>query len=206
MPFGIRSPSEYIEKHRALMLAQSTGSCHCCSKEVVLGDDNHYKLVPARFEYLIEGEHHERRALLCSSCYMKQRSLKFNTLEELIEHLSTRQRLPRTVKGPYKKKPKAEGSPRVVRRATASLKDLDREFLVDLHRMLGEFLEHGESVLDANDEMAEFLDTPPDEDDLLAGMSDEQRARMDEAVAIAAARTTEVPQENWGKDDVPNGW
>jgi hypothetical protein len=111
--------------------------------------------------------------------------------------------LPRTSKGPYKK---AEKAPSVVRRAKTQLKDLDREFLVDLHRMLGEFLAHSESNLDANSGMAEFLDSPPDEDDLLAGMTDEQRARMDAAVAIATARTTEVPQETWGKGDVPSGW
>lgn len=203
MPFGIRNPSEYIEKHRALMLAQDPTTCHCCAKQVVLGEDGHYNVVPARFEYLIDGEANERRALLCSACYTKQRSLKFNTLEELIEHFVSRKRLPRTSKGPYKK---AEKAPSVVRRAKTQLKDLDREFLVDLHRMLGEFLAHSESNLDANSGMAEFLDPPPDEDDLLAGMTDEQRARMDAAVAIATARTTEVPQETWGKGDVQSGW
>ena len=202
MPFGIRSPSDYIEKHRALMLAQSTNSCHCCTKEIALGEDGHYKLVPTRFEYLIDGEHHERRALLCSTCYGKQRALKFNSLEELMEHLSTRQRLPRTPKSSHKRKPRTGGSPRVVRRAKASLKEFDREFLVDLHRMLGEFLERGETEIDPVAESSEL----PEEDDLLAGMNDEQRARMDAAAAIAAARTTEVPQENWGKEDVPNGW
>ena len=196
MPFGIRNPSEYIEKHRALMLAQDTTTCHCCTKQVVLGEDGHYNVVPARFEYLIDGEANERRALLCSGCYTKQRSLKFNTLEELIEHFVSRKRLPRTSKGPYKaRSPKVDKAPSVVRRAKFQLKDLDREFLVDLHRMLGEFLEHSESIEEL-----------PEEDDLLAGMSDEQRARMDAAVAIATARTSEVPQETWGKDDVPNGW
>ena len=202
MPFGIRNPSEYIEKHRALMLAHGTTTCHCCAKQVVQGEDGHYNLVPARFEYLVDGETHERRALLCSSCYTKQRSLKFNTLEELIDHFVSRKRLPRTPNPDVKK----EKAPSVVRRAKTQLKDLDREFLVDLHRMLGEFLEHGESNLDDNSGMAEFIGPPPDEDDLLAGMTDEQRAKMDAAVAIATARTTEVPQETWGKNDVSNGW
>ncbi len=192
MPFGIRNPSEYIEKHRALMLAQDPTTCHCCAKQVVLGEDGHYNVVPARFEYLVDGEAHERRALLCSTCYTKQRSLKFNTLEDLIEHFVSRKRLPRTSKGPYKK---AEKAPSVVRRAKTQLKDLDREFLVDLHRMLGEFLAQGASC-----------DELPEEDDLLAGMTDEQRAKMDAAVAIATARTAEVPQETWGKRDVPSGW
>lgn len=202
MPFGVRNPSEYIEKHRALMLAHGTTTCHCCAKQVVQGEDGHYNVVPARFEYLVDGEAHERRALLCSACYTKQRSLKFNTLEELIEHIVSRKRLPRTPSTSVKK----EKAPSVVRRAKTQLKDLDREFLVDLHRMLGEFLAHSESNLDANSGMAEFLDPPPEEDDLLAGMTDEQRAKMDAAVAIATARTTEVPQETWGKDDVPSGW
>ena len=191
MPFGIRSTSEYIEKHRALMLDERTGHCHGCNKEVVPGDKDLVPVVPARFAYLIDGEDHERRALLCSGCYSKQRTLKFNTLEDLILHIGTKQRLPRTPK--VGSKPKAKS---VVRRAKTSLHDIDREFLVELHRMLSEFLAQGDSG-----------EVPEDEDDLLAGMTDEQRAKMDAAVAIAAARTTEVPQEEWNRNDgLPTGW
>lgn len=191
MPFGIRSTSEYIEKHRALMLDERTGNCHCCNKEMVPGDNGLVPVVPARFAYLIDGEDHERRALLCSNCYTKQRKLKFNTLEDLILHIGTKQRLPRTPK--VGSKPKAKS---VVRRTKTSLHDIDREFLVELHRMLGEFLAQGDSG-----------EVPEDEDDLLAGMTDEQRAKMDAAVAIAAARTTEVPQEEWNRNGgLPTGW
>ena len=191
MPFGIRSTSEYIEKHRALMLDERTSNCHCCNKEVVPGDKGFVPVVPARFAYLIDGEDHERRALLCSNCYTKQRTLKFNTLEDLILHIGTKQRLPRTPK--VRDKPVAKS---VVRRTKTSLKDIDREFLVELHRMLGEFLAQGDSGM-----------VPEDEDDLLAGMTDEQRAKMDAAVIIAAARTTEVPREEWNKNDgLPTGW
>ena len=191
MPFGIRSTSEYIEKHRALMLDERTGNCHCCNKEVVPGDKGLVPVVPARFAYLIDGEDHERRALLCSNCYTKQRTLKFNTLEDLILHIGTKQRLPRTPK--VRDKPVAKS---VVRSTKTSLKDIDREFLVELHRMLSEFLAHGDSNV-----------VPEDEDDLLAGMTDEQRAKMDAAVIIAAARTTEVPREEWNKNDgLPTGW
>ena len=191
MPFGIRSTSEYIEKHRALMLDERTSNCHCCNKEVVPGDKGFVPVVPARFAYLIDGEDHERRALLCSNCYTKQRTLKFNTLEDLILHIGTNQRLPRTPK--VRDKPVAKS---VVRRTKTSLKDIDREFLVELHRMLGEFLAQGDSGM-----------VPEDEDDLLAGMTDEQRAKMDAAVIIAAARTTEVPREEWNKNDgLPTGW
>ena len=191
MPFGIRSSSEYIEKHRALMLDERTGNCHCCNKEMVPGDKGLVPVVPARFAYLIDGEDHERRALLCSVCYSKQRTLKFNTLEDLILHIGTKQRLPRTPKAGTKPKAKS-----VVRRTKTSLKDIDREFLVELHRMLGEFLAHGDSG-----------EVPEDEDDLLAGMTDEQRAKMDAAVILAAARTAEVPREEWNKNDgLPTGW
>ena len=191
MPFGIRSTSEYIEKHRALMLDERVSNCHCCNKEVVPGDKGFVPVVPARFAYLIDGEDHERRALLCSNCYTKQRTLKFNTLEDLILHIGTKQRLPRTPK--VRDKPVAKS---VVRRTKTSLKDIDREFLVELHRMLGEFLAQGDSGV-----------VPEDEDDLLAGMTDEQRAKMDAAVIIAAARTTEVPREEWNKNDgLPTGW
>ena len=191
MPFGIRSTSEYIEKHRALMLDERTSNCHCCNKEMVPGDKGLVPVVPARFAYLIDGEDHERRALLCSNCYTKQRTLKFNTLEDLILHIGTKQRLPRTPK--VGRKPVAKS---VVRRTKTSLKDIDREFLVELHRMLGEFLAQGDSDV-----------VPEDEDDLLAGMTDEQRAKMDAAVIVAAARTTEVPREEWNKNDgLPTGW
>ena len=191
MPFGIRSTFEYIEKHRALMLDERTSNCHCCNKEVVPGDKGLVPVVPARFAYLIDGEDHERRALLCSGCYSKQRTLKFNTLEDLILHIGTKQRLPRTPK--VGSKPAANS---VARRTKTSLHDIDREFLVELHRMLGEFLAQGDSG-----------EVPEDEDDLLAGMTDEQRAKMDAAVAIAAARTTEVPQEEWNRNDgLPTGW
>ena len=191
MPFGIRSTSEYIEKHRALMLDERPSNCHCCNKEMVPGDKGLVPVVPARFAYLIDGEDHERRALLCSNCYTKQRTLKFNTLEDLILHIGTKQRLPRTPK--VGSKPAAKS---VVRRTKTSLKNIDREFLVELHRMLGEFLAQGDSG-----------EIPEDEDDLLAGMTDEQRAKMNAAVAIAAARTTEVPQEEWNRNDgLPTGW
>ena len=191
MPFGIRSTSEYIEKHRALMLDERTSNCHCCNKEMVPGDKGLVPVVPARFAYLIDGEDHERRALLCSNCYTKQRTLKFNTLEDLILHIGTKQRLPRTPK--VRDKPAAKS---VVRRTKTSLKNIDREFLVELHRMLGEFLAQGDSDV-----------VPEDEDDLLAGMTDEQRAKMDAAVIIAAARTTEVPREEWNNNDgLPTGW
>ena len=84
----------------------------------------------------------------------------------------------------------------VVRRTKTSLKNIDREFLVELHRMLGEFLAQGDSGV-----------VPEDEDDLLAGMTDEQRAKMDAAVIVAAARTTEVPREEWNNNDgLPTGW
>ena len=158
---------------------------------MVPGDNGLVPVVPARFAYLIDGEDHERRALLCSGCYTKQRTLKFNTLEDLILHIGTKQRLPRTPK--VGAKPKAKS---VARRAKTSMHDIDREFLVELHRMLSEFLAQGDSE-----------EVPEDEDDLLAGMTDEQRAKMDAAVAIAAARTTEVPQEEWNRNDgLPTGW
>ncbi len=199
MPFGIRSPLEYIEKHRASFIFHGTDSCHCCSKNVKPGADGFFKVVPARFDYKVEGEVNERRALLCSTCYTKQRTLQFNTLEELIEHCTTRQRLPRTSKGPYKK----DKVP-VAKKSKKSLEDFDKGFLVDLHRMLGEYLELG-ATCDANSGMTEFLDEPSD-DDILAGMTPEQQARMDQAVKVAEARTHEVPQENWGKEETPSGW
>ena len=46
----------------------------------------------------------------------------------------------------------------------------------------------------------EVLGDPDLDDDIEAGMTDEQRARMDEAVALAKSREGKVPQE------VPNGW
>ncbi len=199
MPFGIRNASLYIEKHRALMLDHRASNCHCCNKEVLPDEQGRSKLAATRFAYLSNGEGDERRALLCEPCYMKQLKLKFNTLEEFIEHHGSKQRLPRVVSKPYKTKSNPTGEKKPVTpkvRKSLSLENIDREFLVELHRMLGEYLERGATDLDANSGMAEFLD----EDDLLAGMTDEQRLMMDAAVAVAEERTKQVPQE------VPNGW
>ena len=212
MPFGIRSSSEYIEKHRALMLDERTGNCHCCNKEMVPGDNGLVPVVPARFAYLIDGEDHERRALLCSGCYTKQRTLKFNTLEDLILHIGTKQRLPRIVTKPYKTAALEPGATveepaakKPAKKRGLSLQNIDREFLVDLHRMLGEYLALGTTHVEAPE--AEIGAPPPeDDDDIFAGMSDEQRARMDAAVHIAAERTKHVPQEQRPNSEVPSGW
>ena len=202
MPFGIRSASEYIEKNCALMLDHRATNCHGCNKEVHPDESGRSKLAAAKFSYLHDGETHERRALFCESCYMRQLKLTFNTLEEFIEHLETKQRLPRTVSKPYKTKSNPTGEKKPAKqklRKSMSLEGIDREFLVDLHRMLGQYLALGAT----NDSP---VDTG-DDDDLLAGMTEEQRLKMDAAVIIAAARTTEVPREEWNKNDgLPTGW
>ena len=200
MPFGIRSASEYIEKNRALMLDHRAEFCHGCNKEVRPGEDGRSKLAAAKFSYLSDGETHERRALFCDSCYMRQLKLSFNTLEEFKAHLETKQRLPRTVSKPYKTKSNPKGEKKPVKQKllkSTSLDSIDREFLVDLHRMLGEYLALGATS-----------DVPADEDDddLMAGMTEEQRLRMDVAVSIAEERSTQVPQESWINSEVPNGW
>ncbi|MDV7394609.1 hypothetical protein RZS08_24715, partial [Arthrospira platensis SPKY1] len=45
------------------------------------------------------------------------------------------------------------------------------------------------------------LDDDPDLDDIEFGMTDEQKQRMAEAVALADARTKEVPKEEWNHED-----
>lgn len=198
MPFGIRSPSKYVEKHRELMLSTNTDSCHCCNAEISQDEKGFFKVVASRFKYLFEGVSNEQRALLCPSCYNKQRALDFNTLEDLQSHLETKQRLPRVASKPAeRKKPNVE-KPSVVRGSSFSLESIDRKFLVELHRMLGEYLVLCSPELCDNEPDSEDdglgID---DDDDIFAGMTDEQRARMDQAVASAEARTTKVPKEEW---------
>ena len=212
MSFGIRNPSEYIKKHSALMLDHRATNCHCCDKQITPDENGRSKLAASRFEYRQDGEVNERRALLCVSCYAKQTKLCFNTLDELVEHLRTKQRLPRIVTKPYKTAAlepgataKESAAKKPAKKRGLSLQEIDREFLVDLHRMLGEYLALGTTHVETPEVVA---DTPPpeDDDDIFAGMSDEQRARMDAAVQMAEERTKHVPQEQRPNSEVPSGW
>ena len=212
MSFGLRDASEYIKKHSALMLDDRATNCHCCDKQITPDENGRSKLAASRFEYRKDGEINERRALLCVRCYAKQTKLSFNTLEELVEHLRTKQRLPRIVTKPYKTAALEPGATveepaakKPAKKRGLSLQNIDREFLVDLHRMLGEYLALGTTHVEAPE--AEIGAPPPEDDeDIFAGMNDEQRARMDAAVRIAAERTKHVPQEQRPNSEVPSGW
>ena len=210
MPYGIKDPSKVNIKGRRLIQTDDYYTCPICKKDLSHRKDESsgvIPLAPIRIP-LTDQEGFESIAILgCAQCYNSQSRLSFHTFEALAEYRTT----PRTRGRPpgsgnkiatherHDLAPEGiQSSRKPGRPKGSSIVKVDLKLLESLYESLGKVIEAAKNIAPED----EVLGAPPpdDLDDIEAGMTDEQRARMDEAVAMAKAREGKVPQE------VPNGW
>jgi len=210
MPYGIKEPSKVNIKGRRLIQTDDYYTCPICKKDLSHRKDESSGVIPlAPIKIpLTDQEGFESIAILgCAQCYNVQSRLSFHTIEALMEFRTT----PRT-----RGRPPGSGNKRDTndrhdlaqdetsiprkpgRPKGGSIVKVDLKLLESLYESLGKVIDSIKNIAPED----EVLGAPPpdDLDDIEAGMTDEQRARMDEAVAMAKAREGKVPQE------VPNGW
>lgn len=210
MPYGIKDPSKVSIKGRRLIQTDDYYTCPICKKDLRHRKDESSGVIPlAPIKIpLTDQEGFESIAILgCAQCYNGQSRLSFHTLEALVEYRTTPRTRGRPQGSSYKTDthdrhdlasdvttvPRKLGRPK-----GSSIVKVDLKLLESLYESLGKVIDSIKNIAPED----EVLGAPPpdDLDDIEAGMTDEQRARMDEAVAMAKAREGKVPQE------VPNGW
>lgn len=216
MPFGIKDTSKIRANGRRLIELDNPDICPICNRSVahLREATGIIPLAPIKIP-LNDQEGFESILILgCARCYTSQVRLSFHTLEALIEyrensksrgrkpgskHHSIMQELP---VGELAKSSvetfvprKRHKSPRILADFNL-LKGVELRHLESLYESLGKVIDSIKNIAPED----EVLGAPDELDDIEAGMTDEQRARMDEAVAMAKAREGKVPQE------VPNGW
>ena len=200
MPFGIRKPFEYVRSGRTVIHPESYDVCPICQKPVNKDDNGRVQVAPCLFPPLDLSDRELTIILGCQSCYHVQKRLGFNTAEELLSHKNSKAVKP-VQEPPIKKKagrPLKEPSD-LVRR---SLSESDIELLIEAYNLIGRILKSvpdevvPTDVVAANMARSASNQGLPD-DDIEFGMTDEQRARMDQAVLDAAERTKLVPSESW---------
>ena len=208
MPYGIKDPSKVNIKGRRLIHTDDYYTCPICKKDLSHRKDESsgvIPLAPIRIP-LTDQEGFESIAILgCAQCYTSQSRLSFHTIEALVEYRMTHKTRGRPPGAGNKRDtherqnlapediivPRKPGRPK-----GNSIVKVDLKLLESLYESLGKVIDSIKNIAPED----EVLGDPDLDDDIEAGMTDEQRARMDEAVALAKSREGKVPQE------VPNGW
>jgi len=216
MPFGIKNPFEYTRPGRTVTHPESYDSCPICGKDNPV-HEGRYPVAPCFFPPKDLPDYDLVVVLGCSSCYQAQKRYGFNTVQALIDFKADKANKP----APIAKKPAGRSRKARSTSCVGSLSESDKELLSQAYELIGRILGQSTSVEiigrpDSEDSdlarRASSQDLP--DDDLEFGMTDEQRARMDQAVHAASERTKLIPSEAWnGKtadeilgDGVPNGW
>lgn len=202
MPFGITDPFSHNAKGVIVTHPEKYDCCPICEKPLGIVDGR----VPValcvltRSAYEIENNLPARGFYGCSACYQAQKRLRYSTIEELVEYRHSKGITPGRKKGIHRANIMLN-STKQKKTVKTDLNDLKSvyESLGVIYRALGRLVA-GQGDVPVVPEQGPEEPGTDDEDDILAGMTDEQRARMDEAVAKASARTLEVPQE------VPRDW
>ena len=206
MPFGVANPFSHKAKGVIVTHLENYDHCPVCEKPlgIVEGRVPVALCVLTRSTHEIENDLPARGFYGCSACYQAQKRLKYSTMEELVDYRRSKGQVPGRKKGVQRSKTTHKNMNRVATTMTTDLNDLKSvyESLGVIYRALGRLVAGQGDVPGSPEQPSEapVYESPDDEDDILAGMTDEQRARMDEAVAMASARTLEVPQE------VPRDW
>lgn len=203
MPFGVANPFSHKAKGVIVTHPENYDHCPICEKPlgIVEGRVPVALCVLTRSTHEIENDLPAKGFYGCSACYQAQKRLKYSTIEELIDYRHSKGHVPGRKKGVQR--PKTTNS-KPMQSIKTDLNDLKSvyESLGVIYRALGRLVA-GQGDVPGSPEQPSVVpvyESPDDDDDILAGMTDEQRARMDEAVAKASARTLEVPQE------VPRDW
>ncbi len=207
MPYGIKDASKVRSKDRRVIVPENLDACPICNKSVAArrAKTGIIPLAPVKIPQTAQEGFEPIAILGCAQCYMAQIRLSFHTLDALIEYRTSSRTRGRPIGStvdvamhshqelaPIRKTTK----PKRILAPTNILKMVDINLLESLYESLGKVIEAAKNIAPED----EVLGAPDELDDIEAGMTDEQRARMDEAVAMAKAREGKVPQE------VPNGW
>lgn len=214
MPFGIRDPYAYTSKTRRVIYPKDRHVCEICGRNLSnKNTDNWTVVAPVKIPYVDTGDIFESITVLgCQNCYTSQQRMNFHTLDALVDYRKIAQRGPKVGvkmideqdKGIVDATPRKRGRPR---KNQPDLSGLTSDFvLVNLqdlllvYESLGNLIKSAKNTAPEDVVLGAPLQVASDDDDIEAGMTDEQRARMAEAVKIAADRAGKVPQES------PNGW
>lgn len=211
MPYGVKDASKVSSKGRRIIVPENLDVCPVCNKNVAHRREltGLIPLAPIKVPRTDQEGFESVAVLGCAQCYQTQARLSFHTVEALTEYRASSRTRGRptgsTVDSVMHRKLelapncRATKSKRILA-PTNILKRVDINLLESLYESLGKVIEAAKNIAPED----EVLGAPPpddiDDDDLEAGMTDEQRARMDEAVAMAKARDGKIPQEN------PSGW
>ena len=212
MPFGVRNPFTAPTKGAVVNHPENYDSCPVCERRL-----NHPTGLFAVALCIMNQTAEEKLTqttktgvFACCTCYSKHMRLQFFSIDEFKFHMIEK----KAVRGANAEVKKARAERSAVRKSRnkvqTDLNDLKSvyESLGVIYRALGRLVAGQGDVPGSPEPTPEVpeqsleavYESPDDDDDILAGMTDEQRARMDEAVARASARTSEVPQE------VPRDW
>lgn len=206
MPFGVRNPFTAPTKDAVVNHPENYDSCPVCERRL-----NHPTGLFAVALCIMNQTAEEKLTqttktgvFACCTCYSKHARLQFFSIDEFKFHMIEK----KAARGANAEVKKARAERSAVRKSRnkvqTDLNDLKSvyESLGVIYRALGRLVAGQGDVPGSLEQPSEVpvYESPDDDDDILAGMTDEQRARMDEAVAKASARTLEVPHE------VPRDW
>lgn len=212
MPYGIKDTSKVNIKGRRLIVSDDICVCPVCNKPVGSRKESTGLIPLAPIKIPInEQEGFESIAILgCAQCYNAQARLSFHTLDALTEYRENYKKRGRPAGSANSKSAEhdlesASSDVPVLRKKrsqkTTQLVSVDLQLLKSLYESLGKVIKVLENIAPEDKVLgAPSLDVSSDVDDIEAGMTDEQRKRMDEAVAKAKSREGKVPQE------APDGW
>lgn len=203
MPFGVRNPFTAHTKGAVVEHPENYDLCPVCERHL-----NHptglFAVALCTMNQTSEQEligEQKTGVFACCSCYTKHQRLRFFSISEFKLHMIEK-KVVRSANADVKKTRAERSTERKAKnKVQTDLNDLKSvyESLGVIYRALGRLVA-GQGDVPVVPEQSPEEPGTDDEDDILAGMTDEQRARMDEAVAKASARTLEVPQE------VPRDW
>jgi hypothetical protein len=221
MPFGIRDPYAYTNKDRRVIYPKNRNVCEICSRDLsAKNSENWTAVAPVKIPFVDTGDIFESITVLgCQSCYVSQQRMNFHTLDALTDYRKTAKvgrklgtaKIDEHDKGVPVTKPSVRGRPR--KNPFDSVSITNEHVTIDLHSLqslykqveslyesLGKLINSTKNIAPEDVVLGAPVQVADDDDDIEAGMTDEQRAKMAEAVKIAADRAGKVPQES------PNGW
>lgn len=219
MPFGIRRPFEYTRPNRTVIHPESYDSCPICQRPIDKSDDGLTPVAPCLFPHARLPDYELTVILGCSACYQAQKRLMYNSVEDLALY-----RLTKSVKldpEPKAKKPVGRPPKESSGLASRSYSQDELSSMLVMYEIMGEvlrsngLLKTSTDIVAVNMARSVSIQGLPD-DDIEFGMTDEQRAAMDQAVHDASERTKLVPSESWNNrtasevlaeaEDLANGW
>lgn len=202
MPFGIRNPYSYVSKIAEMYPVENYDSCPVCGKDLTSMTKGDWSPVgPVVVPKNVPDDYPKMCILACQSCYQANYNRVFNRIEDLIAYRRSgkrRNRVAGTRDATILDEMKSTDDIKL-ELIYESLGKLEKEFK-ELRKLLSNFdagpAQKSSAPVQCDNE-TDAPGAPLDDldDDLEAGMTPEQRARMLAAVAVAEARDGKVPEE-----------